>query len=120
MNEQLASLIPSAKAIGPRPTAQVDLARAALAEAHGDLEESFEILLSIVESCDQMADRFLGTVARIDAARVAGLLERTTEKANLLDEAEAIAATMGARRFLDQITELRGDGRTAAVSGHRG
>ncbi len=117
--EKLTALTNAAKPIGPGPTAQVNLARAALAEAHGDLEESFEILLSVMGSCDQMANRFLGTIARIDAARVAGLLLRGEEQARVLDEAEPLAAAMGARRFLDQITEMRNEGQEATASGSR-
>jgi hypothetical protein len=118
--EQLATLTKVAKPIGPSPTAQVDLARAAVAEAHGDLDQSFEILASVIESCDQMVNRFLGTLARIDAARVAGLLQKDEEKSRLLDEAEVIAEVMRARRFLDQIAEMRDEGRETAAAGRQG
>jgi hypothetical protein len=119
MGERLAVLIPSAKARGPRPTVQVNYARAAVAEARDDLSESLKILLSVVGSCDQMSDRFLGTMARINAARVARLLGRDEDEAKLLDEAEPLATMMGAQRFVDEIAAMRGDGRKAAASGSR-
>jgi hypothetical protein len=104
---------------GPRPIAQVNFARAAGLEAVGDLENTFEMLQSVVEACDRMAHRFLGTIARIDAARVAGLIDRSQEQTRLLDEAESLADGMRAQRFLDQITAMRGEGQKATASGSR-
>jgi class 3 adenylate cyclase/tetratricopeptide (TPR) repeat protein len=119
LHEQLTGLIKASKVNGLRPTTQVNFARAAAAEAREDWKESFEILLSVIEGCDRMAHRFLGTMARIDAARVAGPLDRGEEQARLLDEAEPLAAGMGAQRLLDQIAAMRGEGRKATASGSR-
>lgn len=119
MVEQLTNLTKIAKPIGPGPIAQVDLARAAVTEAGGDLETSIEILGSVIDACDQMNNRFLGMIARLDAARVAGLLQNDGEKSKLLDEAGSLAVIMGAQRILDLITEARGEGRKAAASGSR-
>ena len=119
MAEELERLSNVAKPIGPRPTAQVDVARAAVAEARGEFEKSLEILRRVIGSCDQMGHRFLGTTARIDGARVAQLLDRPDEHEALLDEAESLASGMGARRLIDQIVGMRDDGREAATSGSR-
>jgi class 3 adenylate cyclase/tetratricopeptide (TPR) repeat protein len=119
LNDRLAELIASAKVIGPRPTAQVNLARATVAEGRGNLEESLEILHTVISACDEMGHRFLGTIARINAARVAGLRGEGEERERLLGEAEPMATRMGARRFLEEIAAMRGDGRTATAAGNR-
>jgi hypothetical protein len=64
-----------------------------------------------------MSNRFVGTLARIEAARVAGLLDNATEQIRLLDEAESLAQFMSAGRFLDQIAEMRAHGKKAAAGG---
>ena len=116
MIEQLAALTKAAKPMGDGLTAQVDLARAALAEANGESNESLAILESIIDSWDRMSNRFLGTVGRIEAARVAGLLGKGEDHVRLLDEAESLGDAMGARRFLDQIIEMRGEAHEASAS----
>jgi hypothetical protein len=116
LNELLDGLVRSAKVNGRRPETQVNFARAAAAEARGDLTESLDTLISVIESCDQMAYRLLGTLARIDAARVAGLLDQSEEQGRLLDEAEHMAAGMAAQRLIDEIVEMRGGGRKATAS----
>jgi ATP/maltotriose-dependent transcriptional regulator MalT len=119
LNEQLEGLVGSAKVNGRRPETQVNFARAVAAEARGDLTESLDTLVSVIESSDQMAHRLLGTLARIDAARVAGLLDQDEEQGKLLDEAEQMAAAMAAQRLIDEIVEMRGGGRQASASGTR-
>ena len=64
-----------------------------------------------------MSNRLLGTMARIDGARVTGLLENEDDQAILLDEAEALAVAMGAQRFVTRIRDMRGETRQAATSG---
>ena len=117
MIDQLASLTRVAKPFGRGPIAHVDLARAAVAETRNEPDKAIELLRSVIESCDQMSNRLLGTMARIDAARVSGLLENEDDQAILLDQAEALAVTMGAQRFLTRISEMRGESRQAATSG---
>lgn len=117
LTEQLEDLIRSAKVNGRRPETQVTFARAAAAEAKGDLTQSLDTLVSVIESCDQMGHRFLGTLARIDAARVTGLLDQQEEQARLLDAAEQLANGMAAQRLLDEIVEMRGRGRRATAAG---
>jgi len=119
LTEQLEVLVGSAKVYGRRPQTQVSFARAAAAEARGDLTESLDTLVSVIESCDDMAHRVLGTLARIDAARVAGLLDQDDEQSRLLDEAEQMAAGMGAQRLIDEVVEMRGKGRKATATGTR-
>jgi predicted AAA+ superfamily ATPase len=119
LHEQLTGLIKASRVSGLRATTQVNFARAAAAEAREDWKESFEILLSVIESCDRMAHRFLGTMARLNAVRVARLLGRDDDQAKLLDEAESLATKMGAQRFLEEIAAMRGEGRKAATSGSR-
>ena len=117
MATELGALIKVAKPIGPGPTADVDFARAAVAEAQGDLAEALELLSSVIVANDEMSNRFVGTLARIEAARVAGLLDNATEQIRLMDEAESLAQFMSAGRFLDQIAEMRADWKKAAAGG---
>ena len=117
MAAELEALINAAKPMGPGPEADVDIGRAALAEARGNLAEAFELLSSAIVANDEMSNRFVGTLARIEAARVAGLLDNATEQIRLLDEAESLAQFMSAGRFLDQIAEMRAHGKKAAAGG---
>ena len=119
LSEQLTDLVKASKVNGPRPLAQVNFARAAESEASGDLEGAFGTLQSVIADCDRMSHRFLGTIARVEAARVAGLLDMRDHQIRLLDEAQSLAEGMRAQRFLDQITAMRGEGRKATASGSR-
>ncbi|MGH8928639.1 MAG: AAA family ATPase [Acidimicrobiia bacterium] len=117
MTAELADLIKAAKPLGPGPSAEVDLARAALAEARGELTEAFELLSSVIAADDEISNRFGAARARIDAARVGGQLGREEERIALLNEAASLADSIGARRLLDQIAEMRADGKKAAARG---
>lgn len=117
MATELGALIKAAKPIGPGPSADVDIGRAALAEVQGKLPEAFGLISSVIVANDGMTNRFVGALARIDGARVAGLLDNSSEQTRLLDEAESLAQFMGAERLLDQIAEMRADGKDAAAAG---
>lgn len=117
MTVELEALIKAAKPAGPGPTADVDFARAALAEAQANLSKAFDLLSSVIGASDEMSNRFVGTMARIEAARVAGRLGIEAEQTKLLAEAETLAREMGANRLLDQIADLRADGHETAVAG---
>lgn len=119
LSEPLGHLVRSAKVNGVRAEAQVNFARAAVSEAHGDFKESLDALVSVIESCDQMSYRFLGLVARIGAARIAGLLDMREDQTRLLDQAQSLADNMRAQRFVDEITAMRGNGQKTAASGGR-
>ena len=117
MAAELASLLEAAHPVGPGPIADMGVGRAALAEANGNLVEAFDLLSSAIAGHDAIAHRFGGTMARIEAARIGSLLGKDEERDALLDEAESLAGTMGARRLLDQIAEMRADGKEAALAG---
>ena len=115
--ENLDALVRAAKSTGPGPQASIDYARAALAQAKGDHGQSLALLTGVIASSDARSNRFLGTVARLDAARNARHLDLAVEAAKLLAEAEQLAESMGARRWLDQIAEMRIKAHPAAASG---
>jgi hypothetical protein len=117
MASELGDLIKTAKPVGPGPTADVELAEAALAEMNGRLDDAFRRLSSAVSDFDGISNRFAATMARNEAARVAGLLGKEGEQIALIEGAKAQAQAMGSRRLLDQIASLSADGKRAATGG---
>jgi class 3 adenylate cyclase/tetratricopeptide (TPR) repeat protein len=110
MTTELAELLKVAKPLGPGPEADLDFARAILAEARGELAEAADLLSSVIGASDRMSNRFGAATARIEAARVAGLLGHHDDKALWLEEAESAARAMKASRLLDLISDLRREG----------
>jgi len=117
MVEQLELLIARAKPVGEGPSAKIDFARAAIAEARGDHERAVTILTPVIDAADRMSDRWLGTFARIGAARNSLALGEDESAMGLLDDAEGAARTMKAQLLLDQINDLRPGGEVAVSSG---
>ena len=118
MAGELKQLIKTAQPVGPGRYADVETAHAALAEMNGNLDEAFRGLSSAVSAFDGMSNRYAATMARIEAARVAGLLGKEDEQMALLHEARSHAKAMAARRLLDQITSLSAKGKKAATGGN--
>lgn len=117
MAAELEAMIGAAKSLGPGPTAELEAARAAVAELQGSPSEAFTRLTSAIATFDELANRFAATVARIGAARVAGPLGKDAERAALLETAKKQAEKMGARRLLDLMAPMSTDGKTAAAGG---
>jgi tetratricopeptide (TPR) repeat protein len=117
MAVELGELIEAARPLGPGPTADVETAHAAIAEMNGNLDEASRGLAAAVSTFDGISNRFAATMARIEAARVAGLLGKEDERMGFLDEAKSQAKAMGARRLIDQIISLAGDGKKEATGG---
>ena len=117
MATELESMIEAAKPLGRGPAADLEAARGILAELRGTPSEAFDRLNSAIATYDEIANRFSATMARIDAARVAGLLGKDSDRAALLESAKSDAERMGARRLLDLMASLSADGRKAAAGG---
>jgi tetratricopeptide (TPR) repeat protein len=110
MSEVLAEMAGRARPIGPWGQADVKYAQANLAELRGDLGSAFDLLAQVIADYDGMSHRFGGTMARIEAARVAGIQAHDDDKARLLVEAESLARSMTAKRLLALIADLRTTG----------
>jgi class 3 adenylate cyclase len=114
---ELQTVIEAAKPLGPGHTADLEAARGALLELQGSSAEAFDRLSSAIATFDEMENRFGATVTRIDAARIAGLLERDDERIALLETAKKDAERMGAHRLLDLMASLSTDAKKAATGG---
>ena len=117
MTDELQMLIRHAKPLGKSGAADLDFGRANLAELRGERNEAATLLASVISACDGMSNRFGAADSRIEAARVAGLLGQEDDRVRLLDEAETLAQSMGAGRWLDQIAKMRTDGKKAVAGG---
>ena len=117
MATELESMIEAAKPLGRGPAADLEAARGTLAELRGNPSEAFDRLNSAIVTYDEIANRFAATMTRIDAARVAGLLGKQSDRAALLENAKSDAEKMGARRLLDLMASLSADDRKAAAGG---
>lgn len=117
MVAELQAVIETAKPLGPGPRAELEAARGTLAELQGNPSEAFDRLTSAIATFDEIENHFNGTTARIDAARMAGLLGKDDERITLLETAKKDAEKMGARRLLDQMASLSTGGKKAAAGG---